>query len=68
MYREPQWSADESICVRNVNTEILVFTEGVFEKSAQRIVGQKVASIGLSPGSAPHYLLCYVPGETLCSL
>lgn len=62
IFREPQWSIDESVCVHNVNNDVACYAAAQFDKPAYRIQGQKVASVSLSQGNAPFHLLCYVPG------
>lgn len=67
LFREPQWSTDESIFIRNLNTEVLIYTPNDFEKPIQRITGQKISKVSLAPGAAPFHLVCYIPGSVLYS-
>ncbi|XP_054271256.1 eukaryotic translation initiation factor 2A [Macrosteles quadrilineatus] len=60
---EPQWSADESLCLHTVNHEVVCYAATQLDKPAHRLTGQKVVSVSLSSGNPPFHLLCYVPGK-----
>ncbi|XP_063224336.1 eukaryotic translation initiation factor 2A [Bacillus rossius redtenbacheri] len=61
---EPQWSSDEKVCARLVNSDVLLYENGDLEAPAHRIQNQRVANYSLSPGGAPYHVLCYVPGKS----
>ncbi|KAK6633211.1 hypothetical protein RUM44_003812 [Polyplax serrata] len=60
---EPQWSADEKICARLLNNDVLFYEDSNFEASVHKLSVAKVASFSLSPGTSPLYVLCYLPGN-----
>ncbi|XP_077987578.1 eukaryotic translation initiation factor 2A-like [Glandiceps talaboti] len=59
----PQWSADESICARNVNNEIQFYENNKFDTIARKLHIQKVVDFSLSPGALPCKVATYVPGS-----
>ncbi|XP_067013815.1 eukaryotic translation initiation factor 2A [Anabrus simplex] len=61
---EPQWSSDEKLCARNVNSDVLFYENANFETVVNKIHIQKVANFSLAPGTPPYHVLCYVPGKS----
>lgn len=59
---EPQWSIDEYIFSRIVNTDITFYEQCNFNKIVHRINTHKVKSYTLSPATDSYYILCHTPG------
>ncbi|RUS75850.1 hypothetical protein EGW08_016371 [Elysia chlorotica] len=59
----PEWSADEGICVRNVNNELQFYENNNFEQVANKLHLQKVSAFSLAKGSSPYSIAAYVPGS-----
>ncbi|CAH1959555.1 unnamed protein product [Acanthoscelides obtectus] len=60
---EPQWSADEKLFSRIVNTDLVFHEDLNFDKVAARINSYKVASYKLSPNVGTYFVLCHTPGS-----
>lgn len=60
---EPQWSADEKLFSRVVNTDVVFYEDLNFEKIVARINSYKVASYKLSPNIGVYFILCHTPGS-----
>jgi translation initiation factor 2A len=60
---EPEWSADEGICVRNVNNELHFFENNNFDTIANKLHLQKVSTFSLAKTSSPYTIAAYVPGS-----
>nr|CAH7758227.1 unnamed protein product [Callosobruchus chinensis] len=60
---EPQWSADEKLFTRIVNTDVVFHEDLNFDKVAARINSYKVASYKLSPNVGTYFVLCHTPGS-----
>ncbi|XP_059160587.1 eukaryotic translation initiation factor 2A-like [Physella acuta] len=59
---EPQWSADEGICCRNVNNELHFFESNNFDTIVNKLHLQKVSSFSLANSTSPYAVATYVPG------
>ncbi|GJQ85744.1 hypothetical protein Trydic_g12149 [Trypoxylus dichotomus] len=59
---EPQWSADEVLFSRIVNTDIVFYENCNFERIVCRINSCKVATYSLSPMVGVYYVLLHSPG------
>ncbi|KAK9754402.1 Eukaryotic translation initiation factor eIF2A [Popillia japonica] len=59
---EPQWSADELLFARLVNTDIVFYENCNFEKIVGRINCCKVATYSISPMVGSYYVLLHSPG------
>lgn len=59
---EPAWSCDEKLLARNLNLELQVYETDKLESISQKMADTKVADFSISPGPAPYYFLCFVPG------
>ncbi|CAG9854846.1 unnamed protein product [Phyllotreta striolata] len=59
---EPQWSADEKLFSRIVNTDVVFYEDLNFERIVARINSFKVASYKISPNIGVYFILCYTPG------
>uniref|UniRef100_A0A0A9WRR4 Eukaryotic translation initiation factor 2A n=1 Tax=Lygus hesperus TaxID=30085 RepID=A0A0A9WRR4_LYGHE len=60
---EPQWSADETICVRNVKNDLLFHKSSNLNEVDQKFANQRVHSFSISPAPNPFHVLCYIPGK-----
>lgn len=67
IFREPQWSADEKLFIRIVNTDVVFYEDLNFEKIVTRINCHKVASFKISPNIGTYFILCHTspdgPGQ-----
>lgn len=61
---EPQWTADEKLFSRLVNTDVVFYESDNFEKIVTRINAHKVASYSISPLVGSYYILCYTSGSS----
>ncbi|XP_044266198.1 eukaryotic translation initiation factor 2A [Tribolium madens] len=61
---EPQWSADEKLFSRIVNTDVVFYEDLNFEKIVVRINCHKIAAFSLSPNVGTYFILCHVPGAS----
>lgn len=61
--REPQWSADEKLFCKTVNTDVVFYEDCNFEKIVARINCYKVASYKLSPNIGTYFVLCHTAGS-----
>ncbi|ERL91840.1 eukaryotic translation initiation factor 2A [Dendroctonus ponderosae] len=59
---EPQWSNDEKLFTRLVNTDIVFYEDCNFERIVTRLTGHKVISYKLSPNVGTYFLLCHTLG------
>lgn len=62
--REPQWSSDEHLFTRLVNTDVVFYEDANFEKIVTRINSIKVASYSLSSFGGSYYVLCHTLGAS----
>lgn len=62
LLREPQWSLDEHLFTRLVNTDVVFYEDVNFERIVTRINSIKVASYSISPSGGSYYILCHTPG------
>lgn len=60
--REPQWSTDEHLLTRIVNTDVVFYEDANFERIVTRINCCKVASYSISPATGTYFVLCHTPG------
>ncbi|KAK7477133.1 hypothetical protein BaRGS_00031619 [Batillaria attramentaria] len=60
---EPQWSADEGICGRNVNNELHFYENNDYESIKNKLHLQKVAGFSIAQGPAPYAISAYVAGS-----
>ncbi|XP_050312953.1 eukaryotic translation initiation factor 2A [Anthonomus grandis grandis] len=60
---EPQWSNDEKLFTRLVNTDVVFYEDLNFERIVTRITGHKVASYKLSPNVGTYFILCHTLGS-----
>lgn len=60
---QPQWTPDEQIFSRLVNTDVTFYEQCNFNKIVHRINSHKVKSYTLSPTSGTCYILCHTPGS-----
>lgn len=60
---EPQWSADEKLFCKIVNTDVIFYENQNFDKIVARISNHKVASFKLSPNVGTYFLICHSPGS-----
>ncbi|KAJ3655179.1 hypothetical protein Zmor_014316 [Zophobas morio] len=61
---EPQWSSDEKLFSRIVNTDVVFYENLNFDKIVARINCYKIAAYSLSPNVGTYFTLCYVPGQS----
>lgn len=59
---EPQWSNDEHIFSRMINTDVIFYEDCNFERIVHRINCDKIASYSLSPADGMPYVLCSTAG------
>ncbi|KAF7269965.1 eukaryotic translation initiation factor 2A [Rhynchophorus ferrugineus] len=59
---EPQWSSDEKLFSRLVNTDVVFYEDFNFDKIVARLSGHKVVSYGLSPNAGTYFILCHTLG------
>lgn len=62
IYREPQWSLDEHLFTRLVNTDVVFYEDANFERIVTRINSIKVASYSLSSSGGSYFILCHTQG------
>ncbi|KAJ8921037.1 hypothetical protein NQ315_015833 [Exocentrus adspersus] len=60
---EPQWSTDEKLFTRMVNTDVVFYEDLNFERIVARINCYKVASYKISPNLGTYFVLCHTPGS-----
>lgn len=60
---EPQWSADEKLFTRMVNTDVVFYEDLNFERIVARINCHKVISYKISPNVGTYFVLCHTPGS-----
>ncbi|RZC34495.1 eukaryotic translation initiation factor 2A, partial [Asbolus verrucosus] len=59
---EPQWSSDEKIFSRIVNTDVVFYEDLNFERIVARINCYKIAAYSMSPNVGTYFILCHIPG------
>lgn len=59
---EPQWSIDEHIFSRIVNTDVVIYEDCNFDKIVHRINCYKVDSYSWSPTTGVYHVLCHMSG------
>merc|ERR1719402_24327 len=59
----PQWSRDESLLSRIVNSEVHFYENGDYSRSTNRLQIHKIGHYALSPGGSPFHIATYVPGN-----
>lgn len=62
-FREPQWSADEKLFVRIVNTDVVFYEDLNFERIVARINCHKVNAYKISPNIGTYFVLCHNPPD-----
>lgn len=60
---EPQWSVDEHLCARMVNTDIVFYEGSNFERIVHRINSCKVGSYSIAPTAGTYHVLCHAVGS-----
>lgn len=60
---EPIWTGDETLVSRNVKNDVLFYKPDKLTEVENRIANQRIHQYSISPGPAPYYILCYVPGK-----
>lgn len=60
---EPQWSNDEKLFTRLVNTDVVFYEDLNFEKIVSRLSGHKIVSYSLSPNTGSYFVLCHTLGS-----
>lgn len=63
-FREPQWSADEKLFTRMVNTDVVFYEDLNFEKIVTRINCHKVGAYKISPNVGTYFVLCHTPPDS----
>lgn len=63
-FREPQWSADEKLFSRIVNTDVVFYEDLNFENIVARINCHKVVSYKISPNVGTYFILCHTPPDS----
>ncbi|CAG2102410.1 unnamed protein product [Medioppia subpectinata] len=60
----PQWTDDETVCVRHINMELNFYENNRYERFTQRMCAQKVANYSMVTNSQTgcHYVACYTVG------
>lgn len=60
----PQWTDDESVCVRHINMELNFYENNVFDKYVRKMSSQKVANYSMTTNrkTGIHYIACYTVG------
>lgn len=61
-YREPQWSVDEHLFARVINTDVVFYENCNFECIVHRINCCKVSSFSLGPTVGTYFILSHTPG------
>jgi translation initiation factor 2A len=61
---EPQWSCDETICGILINSEIFFYENANFDRFVHKINVSKQGRFKISPGAAPHHVVCYFPEKS----
>lgn len=59
----PQWSRDETLLSRIVNSEVLFYENHAYTKCTQKLQIHKIGHYALSPGGSPFHIATYVPGN-----
>ncbi|XP_022903675.2 eukaryotic translation initiation factor 2A [Onthophagus taurus] len=59
---EPQWSVDEFLCARIVNTDVIFYENSNFERIVNRINSSKIVSYSISPMIDTYHVLCQTVG------
>ncbi|CAG9840542.1 unnamed protein product [Diabrotica balteata] len=60
---EPQWSHDEKLFSRVVNTDVVFYEDLNFERIVARINSSKVSSYKISPNVGVYFVLCHTLGS-----
>ncbi|XP_044752195.1 eukaryotic translation initiation factor 2A [Coccinella septempunctata] len=60
---QPQWSSDEKLLSRLINTDIVFYEDLNFDKIVTRLKCIKVRSYGLSPNPGTYFFICHSPGS-----
>ena len=60
--REPQWTTDEYLFSRLVNTTVMFSESGNFDETVVRIGSFNVGAYSVSPATDNYYVVCHVPG------
>ncbi|KAF2900544.1 hypothetical protein ILUMI_05644 [Ignelater luminosus] len=61
---EPQWSSDEFLCSRLINTDVVFYEDNNFNNIVHRISApHKVTSYSLSPTSGSYFVVCHTQGN-----
>ncbi|XP_050517421.1 eukaryotic translation initiation factor 2A [Diabrotica virgifera virgifera] len=60
---EPQWSHDEKLFSRIVNTDVVFYEDLNFERIVARINSSKVSSYKISPNVGVYFVLCHTLGS-----
>ncbi len=60
----PQWTTDESVCVRHINMELIFYENNEFERYVHKMCSQKVANYSMTTNrqTGCHYVACYTVG------
>lgn len=60
---QPQWSSDEKLVTRLVNTDIVFYEDLNFDKIVRRLKCFKVRSYCISPNPGSYFFICHTPGS-----
>ncbi|KAL3072674.1 hypothetical protein niasHS_017648 [Heterodera schachtii] len=60
---KPYFSADESLMLRVLGSEVHFFKNGNFAKAAHKVVVKDIASFSISPGTAMPHFACFIPSK-----
>ncbi|CAI4233154.1 unnamed protein product [Auanema sp. JU1783] len=60
---QPQWSDDESICIRQQGSELCIYKNGNLNRYEDKLAVPNLGNFALSPGNGPLYIACYVNGH-----
>jgi hypothetical protein len=60
--REPQWSADEKLFSKIVNTDVVFYEDLNFDRIVARIDCYKIVAYSLPPNVGTYFVLCHIPG------
>jgi translation initiation factor 2A len=59
---EPQWSADEKLFSKIVNTDVVFYEDLNFDRIVARIDCYKIVAYSLPPNVGTYFVLCHIPG------
>ncbi|KAI3420368.1 hypothetical protein GPALN_003669 [Globodera pallida] len=61
---KPRFSADESLMLRVLGSEVHFFKNGNFAKSSHKVVVKDIASFSISPGTTIPHFACFIPSKS----